>query len=147
MTDNTNIEALRPEFEEWAVTTSEGNCTDRDLVMRDGEYKNPLVERDFEVWCASRRAALSNAEPVGYLTQIGGTFYTAAEVDGVIGIGHLPAFLHPSVPAPLTPGRIYLIVSDRVFNKLGLAVVTDLVRTIEKAHGIGFPLTNTGEQG
>lgn len=53
----------REAFEAWAKT-SDGNCNDRDLERRhDGDYRNMLVQRDWEVWQA--RAALTAEKVTG----------------------------------------------------------------------------------
>lgn len=50
----------REKFEKWALTDA-GNCNDLDLHKTDGEYDLPEVQRDFEVWRASRAVALEEA--------------------------------------------------------------------------------------
>lgn len=56
-------EREREQFEAWA-RTCDGNCNDRDIERRsDGDYHNMLVQRDWDVWQASR-AALAPAQPI-----------------------------------------------------------------------------------
>lgn len=166
MTDNTNIEAL-PELPGPGLTHA-GECAER------GHWFSADQMREYGLLC--RRAALSNAEPVGYGTLLGGGKLhamrnTKEEADRRTETWNtrlprrseavtVPLFLHPGVPTPLAE-EIALLIAKQASNgcisdaPIGIDTIEDainagllkIVRAIEQAHGIGLPLTNTGEQG
>lgn len=101
MTDNTNIEALRKEFE----ALPHSNSASFERYSEQGYYKNRDTENVFYGYMLGRRAALSNAEPVGYIGRI---FVDQLTGERSVVLSNeaktLPdmtrLFLNPSVQAP-----------------------------------------------
>lgn len=165
MTDNTNIEAcpccsnrkvnIRSErdidgcFWVFVECNACGLRTRGKWTSDESSIDANFYDEVRELW--NRRAAISNAEPVARINE-----HSVRQcVEILDALREIPTgtelFLHPNVPAPLSEDRIETIQHVLSMNRIdakGAYIGFDLiefVRAIEAAHGIGLPLTDTGE--
>lgn len=134
MTDNTNIEAI--DFLAQEIRRVDGNHT-----LGAGALAEALMP-------FIRRAALSNAEPIGEVDVMPGTegFTMACFLANEVPIG-TKLFLHPSVPAPL----IEALKAARNIVSYAASGMTHSINMTNFANRIlqqvDAALTNTEEQG
>lgn len=144
--DNTNIEVLLPcPFCGSHAESGNGFMPSESIVLAwcsntYCELHNNDTGFTPSTW--NRRAALSNAEPVGYLLEVDAGKDTACLfVANKVDIGAFPVFLHPSVPAPLSDAKVRAIAVSISWNSnnSGSDLFIEVARAIEMAHGIKKP--------
>lgn len=158
MTDNTNIGAERKFFEEWMMEDQGLDFTWNPQRNCYNEFSGHLA---FNTWKFCR-AALSNAEPVGYLVEWFGPedigcadlVFDMPDTDVAEGYDSIkPVFLHPSVLVPterekqIEDALRHIVERIDAWNKAVAKITGDNGHSwedLEVARGL---ITNTGEQG
>lgn len=136
MTDNTNIEAL-PDL---PANRMAWEYPDETFVYCE--------EQMIEYGLLCRRAALSNAEPVGEVGAMPGTegFTMACFLANEVPIG-TKLFLHPNVPAPTDKNEKRLrYIYKQAMKRLVKPCMTYEEYIAALDVDVNLPLTNTGEQ-